>query len=506
VRLRGKLLVPIIIVFLVGFASFIVYLSLDQSREKDAELQNYATTLTTLAATVNSAYLWNVDTQGLNQSLGSFREIREVVGIDVLDAAGLSVAKLEAEKKPPNLIVKKADIAHDGDKIGVIVLTFTDSYERGEIAALTIQLAVLAVVIFAIVLGVLLWVTGPIVSAIKRLLKMIGEIAKGDLSLETDATLLATKDEIGDICRSVESMRDSLHGTLRTIQATAENVNDGSAQISGTAQVLSRSSSEQAASAEEVSASMEEMAATNKQNTENSMATESLSRKAAQDAEEGGRAVAETVQAMKNIASSISIIEEIARQTNLLALNAAIEAARAGDVGKGFAVVASEVRKLAERSQKAASEISVMSSESMAVAEKAGSLLGSIVPDIRKMAEMMLEISSASREQSTGVEQVTSAIGQLDRVIQQNASTSDALASSSEELSGQAIELQAAVAIFKLSASSSPSRPAVGQEKMANGGSVTQTHDPLPPPHKQKAGTRAITIHKDSTDDSFEEF
>jgi methyl-accepting chemotaxis protein len=505
-RLRSKVLVPIIIVFFVGFASFIVYLSLDQSREKGAELQTYAENLTNLAATVNSDYLWNLDTQGLNQSLGSFRKIREVVAIEVLDAKGIPVAKLEADKKPPNLIVKKADIAREGDKIGVAVLTFTDSYAREEIAALTILLAILAAVIFVIIFGVLLGVTGPLVSAIKRLLELIGAIATGDLTLEREEALLARKDEIGDICRSVESMRESLRGTLRAIQVTAEKVSAGSGQISKTAQVLSQGSGEQAVSAEEVSASMEEMATTNKQNTDNSMATETLSRKAAQDAEEGGKAVAATVLAMKNIASSISIIEEIARQTNLLALNAAIEAARAGDVGKGFAVVAAEVRKLAERSQKAAGEISVMSSESMTVAEKAGTLLDSMVPDIKKMAEMMLEISSASREQNIGVERVTSAIGQLDRVIQQNASTSEALAYSSEELSGQATGLQAAMAIFKLSVSPSPAQSVVRWEETARGGSVTLTHVPLPLRPKQKTGTSAIMIHKDSPDDTFEEF
>jgi methyl-accepting chemotaxis protein len=259
-------------------------------------------------------------------------------------------------------------------------------------------------------------------------------------------------------------------------------VSSKSDNISQTAQVLSDGSSEQAASAEEVSASMEEMAAANKQNTDNSIVTERMSRKAAEDVEAGGQAVTATVKAMKNIASSISIIEEIARQTNLLALNAAIEAARAGDVGKGFAVVASEVRKLAERSQKASGEISVMSSESMAVAEKAGSLLERIVPDIKKMAELMLEISSASREQSLGVEQVTSAIGQLDTVIQQNASTSETLAASSEELSGQATALQDAMAFFKLSAASAPPRPG---------------HKPSP---------TAIALRRTTAEEPFEEF
>jgi len=466
-RIRGRLLVPTIIVFFVGFAGFILFLSLDQSRKKGAELKTYSENLTALAATTNSAYLWNFDTQGLGQSLESFRKIREIVAIEVLDAKGNSVAKLEAEKKAPALIVKKADIMHEGEAIGAAILTFTDTFARGEVAAITRLLALLAAVLFVVILAVLLGVTGSLVAVMKRLLELIEAVAKGDLTREAGKELMARSDEVGDICRSVESMRDSLRGTLRSIQATAENVSAGSDQISDTAQALSKGSSVQASSAEEVSASMEEMAASNKQNTDNSMVTERLSRKAAQDADEGGRAVAATVKAMKDIASSVSIIEEIARQTNLLALNAAIEAARAGDVGKGFAVVASELRKLAERSQKAAGEITVMSSESTAVAEKAGELLGKMVPDIQKMAELMLEISSASREQNTGVEQVTSAIGLLDTVIQQNASTSDNLAASSEELSGQAQSLMDALSFFKIGQGGEASEETAGSRAIA---------------------------------------
>jgi len=449
-RLRGRLLVPTIVVFFAGFTAFIVFLSLDQSRKKTAELASYSDNLTALAATANSAYLWNFDTEGLGLSLASFNKIREVVAIEILDAKGNSVAKLSDPKRPAATIVKKADIRHENDVIGVAILGFTDAYARGDVEAITLQLALLGAGLFAVIIALLFGVTGSVVKVMRRLLELIEAIAKGDLTREAKEDLIARSDEIGDICRSVESMRESLRGTLRSIQATAENVSVGAEQINGTAQILSEGSSVQASSAEEVSASMEEMAASNKQNTDNSMVTEQISRKSAQDADEGGRAVAATVKAMKDIASSISIIGEIARQTNLLALNAAIEAARAGDVGKGFAVVASEVRKLAERSQKAAGEISIMSSESTAVAEKAGGLLGKMVPDIQKMAELMMEISSASREQNTGVGQVTSAIGQLDTVIQQNAATSENLATSSEELSLQAQALKSALSFFRI--------------------------------------------------------
>jgi methyl-accepting chemotaxis protein len=200
---------------------------------------------------------------------------------------------------------------------------------------------------------------------------------------------------------------------------------------------------------------MEEMSSSIKQNSDNSSQTEKIAIKSAADAKEGGKSVTETVAAMKEIATKISIIEEIARQTNLLALNAAIEAARAGEHGKGFAVVASEVRKLAERSQAAAGEISTLSSRSVQVAETAGQMLNKMVPDIQRTAELVQEISASSREQDSGAEQISKAIQQLDQVIQQNASASEEMASTSEELASQADLLKDTISFFRIDSSGS---------------------------------------------------
>ena len=237
------------------------------------------------------------------------------------------------------------------------------------------------------------------------------------------------------------------------VKTASDYVTVGSRQLSSVASGLSQGASEQAASAEEVSSSMEEMSANIRQNADNALQTEKIALKSAEDAQEGGKAVEDAVAAMKEIASKISIIEEISRQTDLLALNAAIEAARAGDHGKGFAVVASEVRKLAERSQRAARGISELSGSSVEVAEKAGDMLARLVPDIQKTADLVQEISVASSEQNKGTEQINQAIQQLDQVTQQNASSSEEMASTSEELSSQAEQLQNAIAFFGIRSS-----------------------------------------------------
>ncbi|WEA24815.1 methyl-accepting chemotaxis protein [Rhizobium binxianense] len=271
------------------------------------------------------------------------------------------------------------------------------------------------------------------------------QIADGDLTVSPKP--LSQKDTLGI---ALEQMVERLRGVVADAVAAAENVSAGSQELSSSSEQVSQGASEQAASAEEASASMEEMAANIKQNADNAAQTEKIARQSAKDAEMSGEAVTRAVQAMRTIAEKISVVQEIARQTDLLALNAAVEAARAGEHGKGFAVVASEVRKLAERSQSAASEISSMSSDTVKAAQDAGDMLGRLVPDIRKTAELVSEISAACREQDIGASQINEAIQQLDRVTQQNAGASEEMSATSEELASQAEELQASIAFFKV--------------------------------------------------------
>ncbi|UFS71920.1 methyl-accepting chemotaxis protein [Geomonas sp. RF6] len=282
-------------------------------------------------------------------------------------------------------------------------------------------------------------------TAMDNICHITKEIANGDLTVT-----VMPRSEKDDLMRDLGTMVEKLSEVVMEVKSAADNVAAGSKELSANSEHTSQGASEQAATAEEVSSSMEEMGANIKQTADNALQTERIAVKSAEDAQEGGRAVASTVDAMKEIAGKIGIIEEIARQTNMLALNAAIEAARAGDHGKGFAVVASEVRKLAERSQKAAGEISHLSVSSVKIAERAGELLGTILPNIQKTAELVQEISAASKEQDSGVEQINKAVQGLDSVIQKNAAVAEEMASTAEELSTQAVQLQNTMHFFKV--------------------------------------------------------
>ena len=322
-----------------------------------------------------------------------------------------------------------------------------------------LQHAALALGIAAIVLGMIQAVLLT-VSILRQLgmdpleLKaMTGRVARGDLGVRFEGNVRP-----GSIHEAMRAMVSNLREVIGNASEVAANVATGSQEMTGAAETVSAGANQQAAGVETVSSSVEVMVGSIGKNSENARETERMSRQASEDAEEGGRAVQATVAAMREIAEKISIVEEIARQTNLLALNAAIEAARAGEQGKGFAVVAAEVRKLAERSGRAAAEISELSANSVGVAEKAGKMLGKMVPDILRTAELVQEIAAASSEQADGANQINVGIRDLDSIIQQNAAASEQLAATADKLSGQAGLLQESISYFKLGDGTGPER------------------------------------------------
>jgi len=324
-----------------------------------------------------------------------------------------------------------------------------------------------------------------------RATEAVRTVADGDLTKTVEIT---SRNEIGDLLGHVNLMIERLRGIVADASSASENVSSGSQELSATAEQMSQGVTEQASAFEQVSASMEEMAANIKQNADNANQTEKIARQSALDAETSGQAVNKAVDAMQTIAEKITIVQEIARQTDLLALNAAVEAARAGEHGRGFAVVASEVRKLAERSQTAAAEISAVSSDTVKAAQTAGEMLTSLVPNIRKTAELVSEISAACREQDIGSSQINEAIQQLDKVTQQNAAASEEMSATSEELAAQAEELQTSIAYFRTDSGSqarrSPPARSPARRPAAAGKPATkvQTRNPVAAQQARAAG------------------
>ena len=319
-------------------------------------------------------------------------------------------------------------------------------------------------------------------------------IAEGDLSVE--AYRASDRDVLGG---ALASMLQKLRQVVGGAMSAADGVASSAEQLSSSSGQLSQGSTEQASATEEASSAMEEMAANIKQSADNAGQTEKIARASADAAAQGGEAVGQAVRAMETIAAKITIVQEIARQTDLLALNAAVEAARAGEHGRGFAVVASEVRKLAERSQAAAAEISTLSASSVKTAQEAGQMLERIVPDIRRTADLVGEISSATREQDVGAAQINQAIQQLDQVTQQNAAASEQVSATAGELSSQAETLRDAISFFRLGGEAPVAKAAASLRETA--GKMRKGE------FKPKAPARgfALSLHggEDATDAQF---
>ncbi|HAT48773.1 MAG: CZB domain-containing protein [Nitrospirae bacterium] len=425
---------------------------------------------------------------------------------------------LEGKKEAENIFAAETQVALKEVK-GIFeeVITKTSENILSEKSmlegAIHTKSIVMTVTLLAIFIGIFLTIVIPrsVVRPVLMGLGFVEKVAQGDL---TQTLELNQKDEVGQLVHAMNKMVEHLKHVIGELSNASDQVATGSKQISDSSQDLSQRSTQQAASIEETSAAMEQMVSNVQQNTDNATETQTIASNAAKDAEAGGVAVGETVRAMKEIASKIGIIEEIARQTNLLALNAAIEAARAGEHGKGFAVVAAEVRKLAERSQTAAGEISQLSTTSVGVAERAGSIIGKLVPDIKRTAELIQEIAISSKEQNQGASQINTAIQQLDQVIQQNAGASEEMAATAEELSAQAELMNQSMSYFNIGAQ----RPAVDRHS-----SIKKSQGRVQVAHSSKvgakSGARKLTSvahhsgganldlgHGKSGDDEFESF
>jgi methyl-accepting chemotaxis protein len=377
----------------------------------------------------------------------------------------IKLAKLDKGKAAENSMIEGRKATAEAlnaanDYVANVKKGMADSAEQAKEDGGRAQMLLLTLVAISLVVAfaAAIWISLNISRGLGRAVRLADAVAGGDL---TQTLKITSNDEVGDLITSLNGTVERLRSVVSDAVLAAQNVSAGSQELSASAEQLSQGATEQASAAEEASSSMEEMAANIKQNAENAGQTEKIAHQSAKDAEASGAAVGRAVEAMQTIAGKITIVQEIARQTDLLALNAAVEAARAGEHGKGFAVVASEVRKLAERSQTAAAEIGALSTDSVKVAQEAGAMLLKLVPDIKKTAQLVEEITAACREQDVGSSQINQAIQQLDKVGQQNASASEQVSSTSEELASQAEQLQSTIAYFKIDqAKGAAARPA----------------------------------------------
>jgi len=399
-----------------------------------------------LVENVCAGYVENFDFLAVDRLVAELRKDPEVALAAVHDEHGKLLTKEEAPVDEAALVFfERALATADGRPLGMLRIGYrTDAVRRvlREDATVAFGSIVFALLVFGA--GMVVLIRG-VTSPLRACVAVVDRLAAGDLDVEV-AT--GRDDETGRLLDGMRVMVAQFREVVVQVKAAAVAVATGSQEIDASAQRMSQGTTEQAATTEEAASLVEELNAAIRANAENAASTERIAQESAGAAQESGRAVTGAVGAMKEIADRIGIIQEIAHQTNLLALNAAIEAARAGDQGKGFAVVAAEIRKLAERSQKAAKEIVEITGSSVAVAERSGRLIGDLVPEILKTSGLVKDISASSREQAAGTERINVAIQQLNAVVQQNAGAAEEMSSTATALAAEAEQMKGIIAFF----------------------------------------------------------
>ncbi len=448
--LTRKFLVGILVALVVVFAVMATIIRVHETGVLTDDLTSKGETLAKFTAAISAEAILSYNFSSLESYVQSIAVgDPDVVSAVVVDKTGNPLTHLKPKESGRDKVLEFTHpVTQSNETIGTVTIGISTAHMnralmRSQVIMLVLSVGTMLLVAFIVYVLFRMLAVRPV----ERLRSVVESVAHGDL---TQAVASGSGDEIGMLFDAMRGMVEKLKSVLLEVRQAADGVASGSREISTSTEQLSLGTSQQAASAEETSSAIEEMNATIRQNAGNALETEQIAQKSANDAAESGKAVVEAVRAMKEIALRITVIEEIARQTNLLALNAAIEAARAGEHGKGFAVVAAEVRKLAERSQHAAAEISQLSSSSVQVAENAGVMLGKLVPDIEKTSHLVQEISASSKEQAGGADQINRSIQDLNRVIQQNAGAAEEIASTAQELASQAVKLIDSIVFFRL--------------------------------------------------------
>ena len=520
--LQFKIGITLILLTTLVLAGFGVYQYLLSRAEKLVHLTYVADSALERLAYNLAMPLWNFDMDQVEKAMLAEMRDRAIYAIVVSDTDGnrhagrvrneaWEIVDMQDDINESD-VMRSQDILKGDEHLGRVELHLTQQFMTAEVTH-EIRNIVIAVMIVDVVLFFFLGISLQrlLIQPLNRLLSIANAVAQGDFKQQID---IRQHDEIGNVMEAFHIMIAQLTTVVGTVSAAADNVTSGGQQMSISMARISNGAAAQAAAAEEASASMEQMTANIRQNADNALQTEKIAIKAAEDAQISGEAVTEAVLAIQQIARKIAIIEDITRQTRMLSLNATIEAARAQQYGKGFAVVAAEVRALAKRSQEAATEITTLAASGVALAERAGAMLITLVPDIQQTAELVQEISAASREQSTGAGQINNAIQQLDQVTQQNSATSEELSATAEELAGQAEQLRETMAFFKIDDTTGQAAESIHTD-VANEAREQQRTNAAPKPHDDSGHDTSVEIDlddkrlgslEDELDDEFERY